>query len=70
MNLSQKCKLYVEAGLIYEAGEAYLISDETYDVLSRQLLKNYEKLPKWFRSKITEGNLETGSAAEFSEKFG
>lgn len=68
MNLSQKCSLYVKAGISYENGET-IISDETYDILSTQLLKNYSKLPKWFRNKISEDDLRTGSAAGFNEKF-
>ncbi len=69
MNNSNMCKLYVKAGLAYEAGEDYVVSDETYDQLSQILLSRYSKLPKWFRNKISEAELETGSAANFSQKF-
>lgn len=69
MNISDKCKLYVKAGLAYENDEDPVISDETWDSLARQLLKNYEKLPKWFRREISENDLITGSAAEFPRKF-
>ena len=68
MTLSEKCKLYIKAGIAYENGEN-IISDETYDDLSRILLKRYNKLPKWFRNKISEDDLISGSAAEFSKKF-
>lgn len=69
MNNSDMCKLYVKAGLAYEAGEDYVVTDETYDALSQILLKRYYKLPKWFRNKISKDELSTGSAAEFKEKF-
>lgn len=69
MNNSDMCKLYVKAGLAYEAGEDYVVTDETYDALSQILLKRYNKLPKWFRNKISEDELSTGSAAGFKEKF-
>lgn len=69
MNNSNMCKLYVKAGLAYEAGEDYVVSDSTYDGLSRILLKKYDELPKWFRNKISMEELETGSAAGFKEKF-
>lgn len=65
MNNSNMCKLYIKAGLAYEAGEDYIISDETYDGLSRILLGKYDKLPKWFTKEISKEELETGSAAEF-----
>lgn len=63
------CRLYVKAGLAYEAGEDYVITDETYDGLSQILLKRYEKLPKWFKNKISEEELSSGSAAGFQGKF-
>lgn len=69
MNLSDYCRLYVRNGLKYENGEDTELNDETWDQLSRYLLKNYKKLPKWFSSKISENELITGSAAEFSKKF-
>lgn len=69
MNNTDMCRLYVKAGLAYEAGEDYVVTDDTYDALSQILLERYDKLPKWFRNKISEEDLSTGSAAGFSKKF-
>ena len=68
MNNSNMCKLYVKAGIAYEDGES-IISDHTYDGLSRILIQKYESLPKWFRNKISLEDLRTGSASGFKEKF-
>jgi hypothetical protein len=69
MHNSDMCKLYVKAGKAYENGENPVVSDTAWDDLSQILLKRYEKLPKWFRSKVSEDELRTGSAAEFPRKF-
>lgn len=60
MTLTEKCKLWIKAAKADQEG-ILIISDETFDVLSYQLAKNYEKLPKWFKNHIPKENLETGS---------
>lgn len=55
MNLKTKCNLWIRA-----AQEEH-ISDETFDVLSNQLFKNYSKLPKWFRKDVPEESLYAGT---------
>lgn len=69
MNLGEKCKLYIKAGLAYENDQDPIISDNTYDMLANELLRKYDKLPKWFRNKVTTDELHTASAAEFPKKF-
>lgn len=63
MTLSEKCSLWIKA-----AKEEH-ISDETFDVLSSQLYRNYEKLPKWFTKQVSEDCLACGTTLGLDIKF-
>lgn len=62
MTLSEKCKLWIEAA------KKEHISDGTFDELSNILYKRYDKLPKWFRDKVSEENLRCGTTFDMDIK--
>lgn len=65
-DLEKAEKLYVYSGWLYEHSDdeiSSLMSDTGFDSLAVYLKINYGETSDWFKSKVTQGMLQAGTAA-------
>ncbi len=58
-----QCKMHMWSCFLYEIGGNAPLSDSSYDQLCQMLLRRYAKLPQWYRDRVSEGDLSTGTGS-------
>lgn len=57
---NKKLDLYIDACIAYYYDDYNIMSDFEYDQLAADLLKNYDKLPDWFKELVAKQDFEGG----------
>lgn len=61
--------MHIWSCYLYEVEDKPALDDHNYDQLCQLLLRAYEKLPEWYTTRVSKGDLICGSGAAIARSL-